>query len=193
MFSYERSRKIKTFPWFEVARNASGFYLSQRKYALDIVSKAGLLGAKPSPVPIELNHQLARAEGPLVNDPQYRVLLVGSYISPIHARSWLLHSYSSSIHAEITSSLRRSCITSGSLSQRKTCVFLKVNDSLDISIFNEFDWGACPLSHYSLSAYITFIGESPVTWHIKKHDTVSLSFAEAEDRAMRLPLKNSSG
>lgn len=48
--------KLKYFLGFEVARNDYGFYISQRKYALDIIAETGLLGAKPSPVPIELNH-----------------------------------------------------------------------------------------------------------------------------------------
>lgn len=59
----------------EIARNSSGFYISQRKYALDIITEAGLLGAKPSPVPVELNHKLAKATGPLANAHQYRRLV----------------------------------------------------------------------------------------------------------------------
>lgn len=66
---------LKYFFGLEVARNASGFYISQRKYALDIITETCLLGAKPSPVPIEINHQLAKAEGPLANAQYYRRLV----------------------------------------------------------------------------------------------------------------------
>lgn len=51
--------------------------LSQRKYALDIVSEAGLLGCKPSHVPIELNHKLASVESPLFDNPEQYRRLVG--------------------------------------------------------------------------------------------------------------------
>lgn len=68
-------RKFKYFLGLKVARNKTGFYLSNCKYVLDIVSEAGLLGAKPSPVPVELNYKLASEEGPLANAQQYRRLV----------------------------------------------------------------------------------------------------------------------
>ena len=64
---------LKYFLGIEVARNPTGIFLSQRKYVLDIISKAGLLGAKPDPFPLEPNHQLALAEGLYFSDPvKYR-------------------------------------------------------------------------------------------------------------------------
>ncbi|CAA7059732.1 unnamed protein product [Microthlaspi erraticum] len=60
------------FLGIEVARNESGFFVCQRKYALHIIAKTGLLGAKPASTPIELNHKLATATGPLANVKQYR-------------------------------------------------------------------------------------------------------------------------
>lgn len=49
--------------------------MCQRKYALDIIAETGLLGAKPAPAPMELNHKLALAKGPLANVQQYRCLV----------------------------------------------------------------------------------------------------------------------
>ncbi|XP_010274485.1 PREDICTED: uncharacterized protein LOC104609797 [Nelumbo nucifera] len=52
-----------------------GIFLSQRKYALDIISEVGLLGAKPATFPLEQNHNLALTDGPLLSDPErYRRL-----------------------------------------------------------------------------------------------------------------------
>lgn len=50
---------LKYFLGIEVAHNASGLYLSQRKYALDIISEIGLSGAKPSTTPIKQTHHSA--------------------------------------------------------------------------------------------------------------------------------------
>lgn len=61
--------KLKYFLGLEIARGPDGIFVSQRKYALDIIAEAGLLGAKPCSVPTELNHKLALASGPLHTDP----------------------------------------------------------------------------------------------------------------------------
>lgn len=44
--------RIKYFLGIEIARGAEGMFLSQRKYVLDIVNEAGLLGCKPVSTPM---------------------------------------------------------------------------------------------------------------------------------------------
>lgn len=70
----------KYFIGIEVARSPMGIYLCQRKYALDIISEMGLLGAKPASFPLEQNHSLALAEGPDFDDVQGYRRLVGRLI-----------------------------------------------------------------------------------------------------------------
>lgn len=45
--------------------------MSEGKYALDIISETGLLGAKPVDFPMDQNHQLAKADGPLFDDLEH--------------------------------------------------------------------------------------------------------------------------
>lgn len=49
----------------EVAHSPENIFLLHRNYALDIITEAGLLSAKPSLVPIKKNHKLMVDEGPL--------------------------------------------------------------------------------------------------------------------------------
>ena len=71
---------LKYFLGVEVARSSAGIFLCQHKYALDIIAKAGLLGAKPSNVAIEQNHCLALAADLPFPRPNQYMWLVGHLI-----------------------------------------------------------------------------------------------------------------
>lgn len=65
--------KLKYFLGIELTHDQEGLFICQRKYTLDILTKCGMLGSKPSPFPMEANHKLALANGPPYSDPlKYR-------------------------------------------------------------------------------------------------------------------------
>ncbi|GAA0168230.1 hypothetical protein LIER_40521 [Lithospermum erythrorhizon] len=77
---------LKYFLGVEVARSHEGLFLLQRKYAMDIVSEVGLLGARPIAFPKEQNHRLGSSTSPLIQDVErFRRLIVFLGDSPI---SW---------------------------------------------------------------------------------------------------------
>lgn len=55
-------------------------FLSQRKYALDIVNENGMLGCKPVSTPMEVNHKLLVDKGPLFDDPVRFKRIVGRLV-----------------------------------------------------------------------------------------------------------------
>lgn len=57
-FSIQVLGNLKYFISFEVARSSKGMAILQRKYTLDILQEAGLLGAKPVPITMGPNHKL---------------------------------------------------------------------------------------------------------------------------------------
>lgn len=61
-FAWKDLGKLKYFLGIKVSRGSEGIFLSQRKYALDIVIETGNLGSKPESTPFEQNHQLATVD-----------------------------------------------------------------------------------------------------------------------------------
>lgn len=72
--------KAKYFLGIEVARVPQGMFLTQRKYALDIVAEAGLLGCKPASTPMEQNHKLLSDDGPAYKNPARYQKFVGKLV-----------------------------------------------------------------------------------------------------------------
>lgn len=72
--------KLKYFLGIEVGRGEEGFMLTQRKYALDLISDVGLLGAKPAATPMEQHHKLALDTSPFMRDAEKYRRLVGRLV-----------------------------------------------------------------------------------------------------------------
>ncbi|XP_068319168.1 uncharacterized protein [Pyrus communis] len=71
---------LKYFLGIEFARSEKGIFMSQRKYALDILQDSGLLSARPDSFPMEQNLALTSTDGALLNDPTKYRRLVGRLI-----------------------------------------------------------------------------------------------------------------
>lgn len=63
-------------------------------------------------------------------------------------------------------------------------ILLSSQSDLNLSVYCNADWSACPVTRRSLSAYVALVGNSPVSWKMKKQKVVSHSSAEAEYRSM---------
>nr|GEV02852.1 putative copia-type protein [Tanacetum cinerariifolium] len=61
------------------------------------------------------------------------------------------------------------------------------NDHEAITQFKTYlNWAGCPLTRQSLTGWLDYLGDSPISWKTKKQHTVLRSSAEAEYRSMAL-------
>jgi len=151
----------------EVVWSFVGIFLCQRKYALDIIAKAGLLGAKPSNVPIEQNHRLTLAAHlPFPYLDQYR-RLVGCLIYLYFIRpelSYCVHVLSQFMQAPKEAyweaALRVVRYLKGNPRQG---ILLHKDCDLQLSSWCDSDWARCPLTRNSLTEWFVLLGYSPIS------------------------------
>ena len=71
---------LKYFLGIEFSRSKAGIYMSQRKYALDILQDTGFAGAHSDKFPMEQYLKLTPDDGELLKDPVKYRRLVGRLI-----------------------------------------------------------------------------------------------------------------
>lgn len=192
-FSMKDLWRLKYFLGIEITRGSSGMFLSQRKYALDIIAETGNIGSRPATTPLEQNHQLASIDSPLFDDVKKYRRLLGRLIYLLNTRPELCYS----VHLlsqfmqepkvpHWEAALRAVRYLKGSPGQG---IFLSSDPDLTLTVYCDADYNSCPLTRRSLNEFVVMLGGSPVAWKKKKQDTISLSSAEAEHRSMAVAFR----
>ncbi|KAJ1700873.1 hypothetical protein LUZ63_000652 [Rhynchospora breviuscula] len=179
---------LKYFLGIEMARGPTGLFLSQRKYTLDILAECRLLGAKPAKTPIEQNHNLSKATGVVMSDPEKYRRLIGRLIYLTFTRPELCYAVhvlaqfmQAPLETHYDAALRVVRYLKGNPGQG---ILLRTDSDLKLYGYCDSDWASCPITKRSLTGYFVKLGNSPISWRTKKQPTVSRSSAEAEYRSM---------
>uniref|UniRef100_A0A2N9IBP1 Integrase catalytic domain-containing protein n=1 Tax=Fagus sylvatica TaxID=28930 RepID=A0A2N9IBP1_FAGSY len=180
--------ELKYFLGIEVSRSKKGIFLSQRKYALDLLNETGMTACSPASTPMEENLKLCVHPNQVPANKERYQRLVGRLMYLAHTRpdlayvlsvvSQFMHSPSEEHMNAVIRILRYLKSSPG-----KGILFTK-GDNLDINGYTDADWAGSVQDRRSTSGYFTFVGGNLVTWRSKKQEVVARSSAEAEYRGM---------
>ncbi|KAK2975037.1 hypothetical protein RJ640_002466 [Escallonia rubra] len=179
---------LKYFLGIEVSRSNKGIFLSQRKYALDLLRETGMLACQPVDTSVEEGLKLRiESNQVLVYKGRYQ-RLIGRLMYLAHTRpdlayalsivSQYMHNPGEQHMNAVLRILRYLKFAPG-----QGILFTKNEDHQSVDVYTDADWAGAVDDRRSTSGYFTFVGGNLVTWRSKKQNVVARSSAEAEFRA----------
>ncbi|GJW34316.1 ribonuclease H-like domain-containing protein [Tanacetum coccineum] len=159
---------LNYFLGISVVRHSTCLFLSQKKYALDLLARAHMVNCNPSRTPVDSETKLG-SDGVPVQDPTlYRIQQVCLY----------MHDPREPHFAALKRILR---YVQGTLE-----LGLHLYDSATTSLvgYTDADWAGCPSTRRSTFGYCVFLGDNLLSWSAKRQHTISRFSAEAEYRGV---------
>ncbi|XP_023732469.1 uncharacterized mitochondrial protein AtMg00810-like [Lactuca sativa] len=178
---------LNYFLGIEVLYTLDGLFLSQTKYAKDILTRANLLESKPVSTPLP-THEIFQSQGVPFSDPTLYQSLVGAlkYLTitrldlsyAVNQTSQYLHTPTND-HFQLVKRILH--YIKGTISFALT---FKRPHSNHILGYSDADWARCIGMRRSTYGYSIFLGGNLISWSAKKQPTVSRSSCESEYRAI---------
>ncbi|PNX83829.1 beta-galactosidase [Trifolium pratense] len=184
---------LKYFLGIEVSRSKKGIFLSQRKYALDLLQETGMSACQPATSPMEEGLKLHNITDQVSCDKGRYQRLVGKLMYLAHTRpdlAYALSIVSQFMHNPCEQHMNAVMHILRYLKSApgKGILFTKNEKHEDIDVYTDADWAGALDDRRSTSGYFSFVGGNLVTWRSKKQNVVARSSAEAEFRGMALGL-----
>ena len=183
---------LKYFLGLEILRGVKGISINQRKYALNVLKEAGMIGCKLVKAPMEQQLKLSKCDGELLKDAgQYRRLigkpmyLTLSRLDITHAVHRISQFVTQPRFLHMKAATRILQYIKGTPGQG---VFFPVESDLQLKASCDVDWAGYSDTKKSLTGYRVFLGYFLISWRSKKQDVVSRSFAEANTDIWPQPL-----
>jgi histone deacetylase 1/2 len=189
-FAVKNLGHLHYFLGLEVAHGEAGLMLTQKKYSLDLLRRAGMLKCKAATTPMSSTDRLSALDGdPLSADDatEYRSIVGGlQYLTitrpdisyAVNRVCQYLHTPRDSHWTAVKRILRYICHTA------TYGLYLQYMPACVLSAFSDADWAGCPDDRRSTGGYAIFLGPNLIAWSARKQATVSRSSTEAEYKAV---------
>ena len=179
---------LSYFFGLEIIHSTDELYLTQAKYASELLSLARLTNSKTVDTPAELNAHLTPSGGKPLSNPSLYKRLVGSLVYltvtrpdisyAVHQVSQYLSAPRSTHYATVLCIIR---YLKGTLFHN---LFYLAQFPLALHAFSDADWAGDPTDRRSTTGYCFLLGSSLISWQSKKQTFVTHSSTEAKYRAL---------
>ncbi|XP_039118477.1 uncharacterized mitochondrial protein AtMg00810-like [Dioscorea cayenensis subsp. rotundata] len=169
---------LKYFLGLEVKQGDGFVFVSQKKYAEDLLSKAGMLNCKVEPTPMNTNEKLRLEDGSgQANAERYR-RLVGSLLYLTHTKLDLMF-----VVSVVSRYMQRPIVHHLGVVKRILYHVARTLDhgllyrnscKLKLTGFSDSDWGGSLDDRKSVSSWVFNLGSAVVAWSSKKQDITAL-------------------
>ncbi|GJY99254.1 ribonuclease H-like domain-containing protein [Tanacetum coccineum] len=186
-FSMTDLGPLNYFLGISVTRNTSGMFLSQQKYASELLERAGMLTCNPCRTPVDMDSKLS-IDGDHVSDPTLYRSLAGALQYLTFTRPDISYAvqqvclYMHDPREPHFSALKRILRYIRGTMPYGLQLFSSTTSSL--VAYSDADWAGCPTTRRSTSGYCVFLGNNLLSWSSKRQVTLSRSSAEAEYRGV---------
>ncbi|GKC38531.1 ribonuclease H-like domain-containing protein [Tanacetum coccineum] len=186
-FSMTDLGSLNYFLGISVTRDSSGMFLSQKKYAVEILERAHMANCNPCRTPVDTESKLGN-DGDPVSDPTLYRSLAGSL------------QYLTFTRPDISYAVQQVCLHMHDPREPHFSALKRilryVRGTLDYGLqlfsssttslvaYSNADWVGCPTTRRSTSGYCVFLGNNLLSWSAKRQPTLSRSSAEAEYRGV---------
>ena len=172
------------FLGLEVNQNVDGIFVSQKKYAADLLKKFGMLNCKSMPTRMNVNENLVADDGTgMANAKQFWSIIGGlNYLChtrpditfPVNVLSRFMHS--PSLH-HLGAAKRVSRYVAGTINFG---IWYSKVSRFGLYGFSHSNWAGCLEDKKSTSSCMFSLGSGAISWSSTKQDILALSSSEAE-------------
>uniref|UniRef100_A0A803NJ32 Polyprotein n=1 Tax=Cannabis sativa TaxID=3483 RepID=A0A803NJ32_CANSA len=187
-FALKSLGSVSYFLGFEAYRNHSGIYLTQSKYATDLLHKVNFEDAKECDTPMVLANKFCQNDSPIFDKPELYRSTMGALQYLTLTRPDIAYSVN-----KLSQHLKSPTINHWNACKRilryvkgtpHLSLHFRPSTLLNLEGYSDADWPASLDDRKSTSGYCIFLGGNLINWSSRKQKVVARSLTESEYRAL---------